>query len=134
MPTLGASVGLANSWLGTWRNVPYAIGLVAVQLHLAFPGADGRSGQFAVTERKQVFFDEPINGMMNISGAPPIWEITGLTGPTTVAFISAWSGYYSDVGAMYLAPGRLLSPKLLANGDKFNLGACQVQMLGLAAD
>jgi hypothetical protein len=131
MPTLGASVGLANSWLGTWRNVPFAIGLVAVQLHLAFPGVDGLSGQFAVTERKQVFFDDPINGMMNITGAPPIWEITGLTGPTTVAFISAWSAYS---GGLYLAPGRLLSPKLIANGDKFNLGACPVQMLGLAAD
>jgi hypothetical protein len=116
--------------MNTLRGVPYSEGLTVAQLYTGFPGVDGLSNQFAVTMRQSFQFDSADNGVMNMLGAPPVWNITA---PGLLGYLGVWSGYLGDPDARFLFPALLLPSRQVADGDVFDLATVQLRMLGLVA-
>jgi hypothetical protein len=126
MSSTGLSTGLANSWLGTLRNVPYTVGVTAVKLHTGIPGT-GSSNASAVTTRRAATFAAPSGATMSLTGGAPTWDMTTAE---TITHISVWSDLSSGV---LLWTAVMNIPRVVANGDTFSLNACDLTLTGLAS-
>jgi hypothetical protein len=130
MSAAGLAPGLCNLWLNTLRNTPFVAPITCIQLHTGQPGAAGTAHPSAVTSRASATFTAGSNGGFSLTGALPIWAMTA---SETISHISVWSGFESDVSAVFLFSMPLTVPQQVASGDQYSQNSCNLTFLTQAA-
>ncbi len=111
---VGPSAATVNEWLElTFVNRP-----VWVQLHTGDPGTNGASNIAEVDARQLAICERITNGVIQTTGAPAQWTITGVTDQDITH-----ASIHSEIeGGTWVANLIAKSPVRVVEGDVLKLG------------
>ena len=125
--TTGVTPVGANKYLDFLRGAARVPPVICSQLHDDFT-YDGTQNIFAGATRESILFDSAADAAINMTAAPPIYVMTEASDPDKpICFVSYWTGYEDDETAYCFAIGVVLSPQIVAIGDKVSFGSAIIK-------